>query len=361
MPAYTADRADRAAARDHPAGRGGVRRHGPARRLEEPRRAGRHERVVVDRAQRARGARTDRAAHPSAHVGRPDTDGRGLPLLRRRLLERPSRSPAVFELDLSEARREVEAALQATTEMLAQATRLLALVSAPLLQTETVRHVEVLLLQPRRCDGRRDHSAGASRSGSSTSTSRSTRASPTGRAQYLNEQLVGVQLGTQLLRRRLDDPGLSPVEREFVERLQPAFTELVAPTSSGSSSAAPPGSSTMSAPRRWRPTGACSSCSNGGARSSTSSPSHSIRGAVRSSASASRSAIPASTSSHSSAPPTASRTARSAPSARRAGPDGLREGDPLRPRRRSELAASRRSCSARTSGRAGRGHGLGRS
>jgi heat-inducible transcriptional repressor len=47
--------------------------------------------------------------------------------------------------------------------------------------------------------------------------------------QYLNEQLVGVQLGTQLLRRRLDDPGLSPVERAFVERLRPAFTELVAP------------------------------------------------------------------------------------------------------------------------------------
>jgi heat-inducible transcriptional repressor len=46
--------------------------------------------------------------------------------------------------------------------------------------------------------------------------------------QYLNEQLVGVQLGTQLLRRRLDDPGLTPTEREFVERLQPAFTELVA-------------------------------------------------------------------------------------------------------------------------------------
>jgi heat-inducible transcriptional repressor len=46
--------------------------------------------------------------------------------------------------------------------------------------------------------------------------------------QYLNEQLVGVQLGTQLLRRRLDDPGLNPIERDFVERLRPAFTEIVA-------------------------------------------------------------------------------------------------------------------------------------
>src|SRR5213078_839789 len=52
-----------------------------------------------------------------------------------------------FPLDLSELRREVDAALQATTEMLSSVTRLLALVSAPSLETTTVRHVEVLLLQ----------------------------------------------------------------------------------------------------------------------------------------------------------------------------------------------------------------------
>ena len=40
------------------------------------------------------------------------------------------------------------AALEAATETLSQVTRLLALVSAPPLQTTTVRHVEVLLLQP---------------------------------------------------------------------------------------------------------------------------------------------------------------------------------------------------------------------
>ena len=67
---------------------------------------------------------------------------------RSTLLDRLEPQPAAFDLDLSEARREVEAALQATTEMLSQATRLLALVSAPPLQAETVRHVEVLLLQP---------------------------------------------------------------------------------------------------------------------------------------------------------------------------------------------------------------------
>ena len=41
--------------------------------------------------------------------------------------------------------------------MLSQVTRLLALVSAPPLEAATVRHVDVLQLQPRRSYGRRDH------------------------------------------------------------------------------------------------------------------------------------------------------------------------------------------------------------
>ena len=56
--------------------------------------------------------------------------------------------PERFPLDLTSMRSEVEAALQSTTEMLGQVTRLLALVSAPGHETATVRHIEVLLLQP---------------------------------------------------------------------------------------------------------------------------------------------------------------------------------------------------------------------
>src|SRR2546421_412015 len=57
------------------------------------------------------------------------------------------------ELELTERQREsrrpeVEGALQATTEMLSDVTRLLALVSAPPLESASVRHVEVLALQP---------------------------------------------------------------------------------------------------------------------------------------------------------------------------------------------------------------------
>ena len=46
-------------------------------------------------------------------------------------------------------------------------------------------------------------------------------------AEYLNERVSGLGLGTHLLRRRFEDPGLSAGEREFLARLRPAFTELL--------------------------------------------------------------------------------------------------------------------------------------
>jgi heat-inducible transcriptional repressor len=45
--------------------------------------------------------------------------------------------------------------------------------------------------------------------------------------EYLNDQLAGLELGSTALRRRLEDPGLSPRERELLELLRPAFTGLV--------------------------------------------------------------------------------------------------------------------------------------
>ena len=45
-------------------------------------------------------------------------------------------------------RREVDAAMRFTTTTLSQMTDLLAAVSAPPLHTATIKHVEVLLLQP---------------------------------------------------------------------------------------------------------------------------------------------------------------------------------------------------------------------
>jgi heat-inducible transcriptional repressor len=44
---------------------------------------------------------------------------------------------------------------------------------------------------------------------------------------YLNESLVGGRLGTTVVRRRFEDPGLSRRERAFLQAVQPAFMEAL--------------------------------------------------------------------------------------------------------------------------------------
>lgn len=129
-------------------------------------------------------------------------------------------------VELSDMRREVDEAMRATTEQLSQVTDLLALVTAPPIETATIHRVEVLALQPSvamvvvitstggvtkrvipfggRLDGGLIDWAGA----------------------YLNEALGGLDVGSRLLAGKLADPGLSNREREFLAELAPAFTEL---------------------------------------------------------------------------------------------------------------------------------------
>src|SRR5215813_4795846 len=85
--------------------------------------------------------------HPHTSAGRVPTE-QGYRYYADELLGRLEPQPPAFPLDLTSTSTEVESALQATTEMLSQVTRLLALVSAPPLEATHVRHVEVLLLQP---------------------------------------------------------------------------------------------------------------------------------------------------------------------------------------------------------------------
>src|SRR5919201_2920641 len=85
--------------------------------------------------------------HPHTSAGRVPTEF-GYRYYVDRLLEHLEPRPPSFPLDLTTVRRELDDALQATTEMLSQVTQLLALVSGPPLEATTVRHVEVLMLQP---------------------------------------------------------------------------------------------------------------------------------------------------------------------------------------------------------------------
>src|SRR5213079_1304018 len=164
--------------------------------------------------------------HPHTSAGRVPTE-RGYRLYADELLRRNESQPSEFALDLHTKRTEVESALQATTEMLSQVTRLLALVSAPPLDATTVVHVEVLLLQPELVMAVVITSAG----GITKRLFQFEQPVDPGLAQwageYLNETVAGLQLGTSLLRRRFEDPGLPPRERAFLAALRPAFTELV--------------------------------------------------------------------------------------------------------------------------------------
>jgi heat-inducible transcriptional repressor len=127
---------------------------------------------------------------------------------------------------LSAMRREVDEAMRATTEQLSQMTNLLALVTAPPIETATIRRVEVLLLQPQ-----------VAMVVVITSTGGVTKrvVSYEGpvdpglldwAGSYLNEALGGLDVGSRVLVARLSDPELSVRERAFLASLAPAFTEL---------------------------------------------------------------------------------------------------------------------------------------
>ena len=166
-------------------------------------------------------------AHPHTSAGRVPTDAgyryfvdRVLPARRSTALE--PRPP----LALSLVRREVDEAMRVTTETLSQVTNLLAIVTAPPLETTTIRHVEVLRLQPQVLMVVIITSTG----GVSKRVFTFDRPIDPGlaewAAEYLNEQLVGMGLGARMLHSRLADPTLHPTERAFVAELAPAFTDL---------------------------------------------------------------------------------------------------------------------------------------
>jgi heat-inducible transcriptional repressor len=167
--------------------------------------------------------------HPHTSAGRIPTE-EGYRFYAGEVLARQEPRPARFPLDLSSMRSELEAALQSTTEMLSQVTRLLALVSAPGHETATVRHVEVLLLQPSVVMVVTITSTGGVAKKLVTFESPVDPGLAAWANEYLNERLVGVGLGTHLLRRRTEDPGLTPRELAFLQAVRPAFLELGAPS-----------------------------------------------------------------------------------------------------------------------------------
>jgi heat-inducible transcriptional repressor len=164
--------------------------------------------------------------HPHTSAGRVPTDvgyrryvdellaeGR-LPVLSRKRVELP------------EMRRELDEAMRATTEQLSQVTDLLALVTAPPIETATIHRVEVLLLQPQVAMVVVITSTGGVTKRIISYDEPLDPGIVGWAASYLNEVLGGMDVGARMLHSRLAAPELSESERAFLATLAPAFTEL---------------------------------------------------------------------------------------------------------------------------------------
>jgi len=134
-------------------------------------------------------------AHPHVSAGRVPTDA-GHRYVVDQLLSSERQLPApAHRLELSRIRREVDEAMREATEAISQMTNLLAVVSAPSIDTATFeREVDPGLLS--------------------------------WAGEYLNERLVGLPLGARMLQARMADPSLSAVELDFLSRFLPAFGQL---------------------------------------------------------------------------------------------------------------------------------------
>jgi len=161
--------------------------------------------------------------HPHTSAGRVPTD-RGYRLYVDELLpELPVPRPRP---DTSLVRRELDEAMRTATEQLSQVTNLLAIVTAPPMSATTIRHVEVLLLQPQVAMVVVITSTG----GVSKRVVSYDRPLDPGLVDwavaYLNEELGGMGLGTRMLHGKLQSAELAQSELAFLSTLAPAFLEL---------------------------------------------------------------------------------------------------------------------------------------
>jgi len=164
--------------------------------------------------------------HPHVSAGRVPTDA-GHRYVVDRMLSAGQRLPASQRrLDLTLMRREIDEAMRATTETLSQMTNLLAVVSAPPLDAATIRHVEVLELQPRAVLVVIITSTGNVSKMLATFERDVDPGLVAWAGEYLNERLRGMGLGARMLAARLADPCLSPTELAFLRRVAPAFGGL---------------------------------------------------------------------------------------------------------------------------------------
>jgi heat-inducible transcriptional repressor len=129
-------------------------------------------------------------------------------------------------LGLDLVRQEIDEAMRTTSETLAQMTNLLAIVSAPPLDTATVKHVEVLLLQPRVVTVVVITSTGGVTKKLFTFDDPVDPGLASWAGNYLSERLTGIGLGARMLHSRIHDESLTNTESAFIDVISAVFTDL---------------------------------------------------------------------------------------------------------------------------------------
>jgi heat-inducible transcriptional repressor len=163
--------------------------------------------------------------HPHTSAGRVPTD-HGYRHYADSLLEEGGAELEKPLVRLPAVRAEVDEAMRATTEQLSQVTNLLAIVSAPPIGTTTIKHVEVLLLQPQVAMVVVITSTGGVTKRVISYEKPVDPGVVNWAHSYLNEVLGGMAVGARMLHSKLRAPDLSDAERDFLATLEPAFTEL---------------------------------------------------------------------------------------------------------------------------------------
>src|SRR5680860_909239 len=165
--------------------------------------------------------------HPHTSAGRIPTD-RGYRhfvdgILRRRFTVKTPSLP----LKPESLATEVDSALQQTSEVMSQATNLLALVAGPRLTGAHLRHIELLALQPNLITVVFIASTGhVTKQVIESPVSVDTGTLDWART-YVNEMTEGQAITERLVRKVAENPDLSRAEREFLDLLGPAFERLV--------------------------------------------------------------------------------------------------------------------------------------
>ncbi len=161
-------------------------------------------------------------AHPHTSAGRVPTDAGYRHYVNVVLRERREAVPAVV-IEQDRARREIDDALRETAEALSQVTELLAVVSAPAVTTSIIRHIEILMLQTRLVMVVIITSSGQVTKRVFRFDDPVDEGLASFARAYLNERLVGAQLGTRRVASTFESTDLRSKELEFLDTIRSAF------------------------------------------------------------------------------------------------------------------------------------------